>query len=86
MTRNIVMEKREETKGRVLKRALETHPDQSARPVLVWPQLDKLSTAWLLTLPGPHTGLSAAVFSEATCAHLCLPSPACSDRLGDTVC
>ena len=29
-----------------------------------------------MSLPGPETGLSSAVFSEAMAAHLCLPSPA----------
>ena len=51
---------------------------------MVWPQMDKLSSAWLLSYPGPHTGMPA-VFSEAVCGHLCLPSPACRDRVGEKV-
>ena len=72
-------------RGRVLTRALETHEDQTVRPVLVWPQLDKLSTSWLQALPGPYSGLSGPVFSEAMCAHLCLPSPSCSNLVGEVV-
>ena len=33
----------EDTRAAVLKKALEDYPDQSARPVWVHPQLDKLS-------------------------------------------
>ena len=69
----------------MLGKALTLHPNQQARPVLVWPQLDKLSSAWLLAYPGPHTGMSSAVFSEAVCSHLCLPSPVCRDRVGERV-
>ena len=84
-TRKKLVEQREKTRGLVLGKALEQHPDQRARPVLVWPQLDKLSSAWLLAFPGPHSGLPSTVFSEAVCGHLCLPSPACRDRLGERV-
>ena len=52
---------------------------------MVWPQLDKLSTAGLLAFPGPHTRLSAEVLSEALCAHICLPSPSCRDRVGNAI-
>ena len=41
---------------------------------------------WLLALPGPHSGLSSQVFSETMCAHLCLPSPVCRDRIGENIC
>ena len=49
------------------------------------PQLDKLSTSWLLSLPGPHSGLSSSIFSEAVCKNLCLPSPACRGRVGELI-
>ena len=84
-TRKKVVEQREKLKGLVLKKALELHPNQSARPVIVWPEMDKLASAWLLSYPGPHTGLPASIFSEAVCSHLCLPSPACRDRVGEKV-
>ena len=84
-TRKKVTEQREKLRGSVIGEALKKHPDQKARPVLVWPQLDKLSSAWLLSLPGPHTGLPTSLFSEAVCSHLCLPSPACRDRVGERV-
>ena len=84
-TRKKVVEQREKLRGAVLSKALENHPDRQARPVMVWPQMDKLSSAWLLSYPGPHTGLSSLIFSEAVCSHLCLPSPACEDWIGDKV-
>ena len=84
-TRKKIIEQREKLRGSVLKKALELQPNQLTRAVTVWPQVDKLSSAWLLSYPGPHTGMPAAVFSEATCSHLCLPSPACRDRVGEKV-
>ena len=47
-----------------------------ARPVTAYQNLDKLSVAWLLALPGSMNRLSSAVFAESLCAHMCLPSPA----------
>ena len=40
----------EDTRARVLTKALEQYPDQKARPVWVHPQLDKLSQGWILSL------------------------------------
>ena len=82
-TRKNIVDQRERLRGLVLNKALEIHENQAARPVWVWPQRDKLSSAWLLSLPGPHNGLSAEIFSEAVCASLCLPSPVCRDRVGE---
>ena len=76
-TRKRIVEQRETLRGSVLTSALEHYSDQTARPVLVWPQKDKLSSAWLLALPGPVTGLTSPIFSEAVCSSLCLPSPSC---------
>ena len=84
-TRKKLVEQREVLRGSVLSKALEAYPDQAARPVWVWPQMDKLSAAWLLALPGPQNGLTSAVFSEAMCMNLCLPSPACRDRVGESI-
>ena len=36
-----------------MREALKRYPDVSARPVGAYPQFDKLSTAWKLSLPGP---------------------------------
>ena len=43
--------------------------------------MDKLSSSWLQCLPGPD-GLSSEAFSEAMALLLCMPSPACKDRIG----
>ena len=48
-------------------------------------QRDKLSTSWLLSLPGVDSTLSNAEFSEAAAASLCLPSPSCQAMLGETI-
>ena len=83
--RNLMTEQCEKIKGQLIGRSLELHLDRKSRPVLAWPQMDKLSAAWLLALPGPHTGLSNSIFSEAACKTLCLPSPSCRDRIGEKV-
>ena len=50
-SRQVVTEQRGE-----LREALLRHPDQTARPVIAYPQFDKISTAWKLSLLGPKTG------------------------------
>jgi hypothetical protein len=80
-TRKIVMEQLELARHNLLNKGLENYHDQEARPCWSWPDRDKQTTAWLLTL----TGLTGPEFSEAAAAQLCLPSPACSTRLGETV-
>jgi hypothetical protein len=80
-TRRIVMEQLEVTRHKLLTKALQLYHDQGARPCWSWPDRDKQTTAWLLTL----TGLTGPEFSEATAAQLCLPSPACSSRVGEKV-
>ena len=86
-TRGKVAEERDVTWAKLVKKGLEMHPrqDRSNRPVWSWLQRDKLSAAWLQALPGPDTTLTSAEFSEAAAASLCLPSPACADRLGQVI-
>jgi hypothetical protein len=84
-TRSRLGEAREKLMGRVLQRALLLHPDQTTYPVSSWKERDKLSTAWLMSLPGPHYGIASPAFSEALATLLCAPSPACSTRLGQKV-
>ena len=83
--RQVITVQREELREAVVGKALVRHGDQSARPVLAYPQLDKLSTAWKLSLPGPTNGLTTPVFKEVMAQHLCLPSPACQPILGQPV-
>ena len=83
--RQELTEQREELKEAVLKEALLQHPDQAARPVRFYPQLDRLSSAWKLSLPGPVNGLPTKVFREVMATHLFLPSPACKDIMGQPV-
>ena len=83
--RQIVTEQREEWREALLAEALKQHGDQAARPVLAYPQFDKLSTAWKLALPGPTMGMSSPVFKEVMAQHLCLPSLACSSIVGQRV-
>ena len=80
--RQALTERWQQVTGSLLQKALEQHPDKTARPVWSWPQRDKHSAAWLLCLPTPDTSFSAAEFAEACAALLCLPSPACASRVG----
>ena len=84
-SRQMVTEQREELREAVLREALLRHPDQTARPTIAYPQLDKTSTAWKLGLPGPTTGLTTPVFKEVMAMHLFLPSIACKEVVGQRV-
>ena len=83
-TRRSVTQQREELRGAVLEEALARHNNLSQRPVLAWANRDKLSSAWLQCLPGPE-GLPNQAFTEALSSLLCMPSPACRDRVGASV-
>ena len=84
-TRKLIVQQREKLRAAVLAKALQQYPDQTARPVWVYPQFDKLSAAWILATPSPHTHLPSPIFKEAMAAHLCLPSPCCQSQLGQPV-
>ena len=84
-TRGKIVGALERTKSLVLSRSLQLHRPQKARHVWAWRQKDKISSAWLLALPGPDTSLTSAEFSEAAAASLCLPSPACVGRVGEVI-
>ena len=84
-TRNKILEEREKTMGLLLLAALEQHPNQNMRPVWSWPERDKLSSQWLLTLPGHDLSLSSEEFSECLATLLCLPSPATAPKVGERV-
>ena len=84
-TRSKIVEAREQLMGRLLAEGLVRYPDQGARPVWSYPERDKLSSQWLLALPGQSNSLTAAEFSECSAALLCQPSPACATKLGEAV-
>ena len=46
---------------------------------------DKLSTAFLLAKPGPHSAIPAIFFSEQLCALLAVPSVLCRGKVGERV-
>ena len=80
-TRKLLMHQIEDIRGAVLKENLSRHPDPTSRQVIALQNRDKLSSSWLQCLPGPN-GLNNAAFSEALALTLCMPSPACRDRVG----
>ena len=83
-TRRLIVQQREELRAAVLEEALSRYPDPTKRQVLAWTNRDKLCTAWLQSLPGPE-GFSNLEFTEALALALCMPSPACQERVGEKV-
>ena len=51
-TRKLVMEQLEQLRHKMLSRGLSLYHNQEARPCWSWPDRDKQTTAWLLTLTG----------------------------------
>ena len=84
-TRMIITAQMESLKLKVLVKSLEQQEDRKARPVWSWPNRDKLTTSWLLALPGPNTSLTNTIFQEGLAMVLALPSPACMDRVGQKI-
>ena len=83
-TRRLIVQQREEMRAAVLTEALSRYPDPKKRQVAAWANRDKFCTAWLQSLPGPD-GFSNPEFTEALALALCMPSPACKDRVGEKV-
>ena len=81
-TRRVITQEREKMRAAVLRKALTDYPDPSAKPVIAWRNRDKLTTAFLQELPGPHSSLSSPQFGEAMCLVLVIPSLCCRDRVG----
>ena len=84
-TRRRLTEARENWRAKVMDKGLEQVRPKSTRASWAWRQRDKVSSAWLLALPGPDTTLSSAEFAEGAASNLCLPSPACRGRVGELV-
>ena len=51
-TRGILVEAQDKVSSRLLTKALELHKPKKDSHAWAWRQRDKLSTAWLLALPG----------------------------------
>ena len=69
----------------MLTRALELHRPKKDQHAWAWKQLDKLSSAWLLAMSGGRDSLTNDEFTAAASANLCLPQPACVERVGETI-
>jgi hypothetical protein len=50
-----------------------------------WPERDKLSSQWLLSLPGHDSSLTSEEFTQCVEALLCLLNTACSTLIGEKV-
>ena len=83
-TRKKLIAAKEEVRGAVMNESLSRMNNQKRRAVVAWKNRDKLSASWLSCLPGPD-GMSSPAFAEALAMTLCMPSPACKDRIGSVV-
>ena len=61
------------------------HHQQWGKGFSSWKEKDKLSSAFLLSIPGPSSSLSSPIFAEAVATLLGLPSRICTDRPGKKV-
>ena len=82
-----MVENREQLLAATMAKGLSLYVDQGAMAVKAWKNRDKISTAFLLELPGPHNAWSSAEWAEALCLLLSLPSNACksSRNLGQPI-
>ena len=77
-SRQKMVESRELLLAATMAKGLSQYVDRSAMAVHSWKNRDKISTAFLLELPGPNNLWSSAEWGEALCLLLALPSNACS--------
>ena len=84
-TRHEMTKEIERLRAKALNMYMTDFPDQGARPVLVRKNTDKTSTAFLLSRPGPHTGIRSIYLSEQLLALLAVPSVLCRGREGERV-
>ena len=84
-TRGRVVTALENLQSKVMSKALQAARVRKTRPAMAWRQFDRVSSAWRLALPGGDTNLTSAEFAEAAASNLCLPSPACIGKVGETV-
>ena len=81
-TRSKIVKERDEMRAQLMRTILSRSVNQRSRGLSSWKERDKLTNAWLFSLPGPHDGLSSPVFAEALSTLLCMPSRVCVDRVG----
>ena len=84
-TRGLVVKARDKLRSRLLTRALQLHRPQKDRHAWAWRQRDKLSSAWLLCLPGGGETLTNEEFATTAAINLCLPPPCVAGREGELI-
>ena len=85
--RSIMWRSREQTRREVFERAVSLQDRRKLKRLGLSgvKERDKLTTSFLLSLPGPRYGLSSPVFAEALATLLAMPSLVCRDRVGEMV-
>ena len=75
----------EKLRATALDKSMAKFPDQSEKSVSVRKKTGKISFAFLLSKPGPHSGIPSTHISEQLLALLAVPSILCSRRVGEKV-
>ena len=75
----------EKLRASVLDKALLERQGPHERAATVRKNADKLSTAFLLSKPGPHSGIPGSFFSEQILALMAVPSVLCRGKVGERV-
>ena len=75
----------EKLRASALDKALLERQGPHERAATVGKNADKLSTAFLLSKPGPHSGIPGSFFSEQILALMAVPSVLCRGKVGERV-
>ena len=84
-TRTELVTALENLRAKVLGKVLKKVRPKSTREAWAWRQRDKVSSAWVLAIPGYQSTLTSAEFSLAAATNLCIPPPVCLEREGETI-
>jgi len=84
-TRGLMVKEMEKLRATALDKSIAEFTDQSERSVLVRKNTDMISFAFLLSKPGPHSGIPSTHISEQLLALLAVPSVLCRRRVGEKV-
>lgn len=84
-SRALMVKEVERLQAAALDKSLEEHRNQKERMVVARRNTDKISTAFLLLPPGPHTSIEDVYFSEHILSLLAVPSLICRGKVGEKI-
>ena len=84
-SRALMVKEYERLQAAALNKSLKEHRDQKLRMVVARRNTDKISTAFLLLRPGPHSSINNIYFSEHILTLLAVPSVICRGKVGERI-